>query len=243
MKTFNKSNFYMKKIFLLLLAFILTDFASAQMSYVSVKKHFENSFIQSDELNSANEQMKRRRGRSRGRRGKGSNFAIGGSITTMKLFESIFDTKLRIGFGGNAWYNFTQSSSIRGGIYYFVPIINSFADAKNTTSYLQMNAHFQQFLAGNNKEDFGFYAFGGFGYIINFNKTESEAVDINARYTNINLDLGIGAQFNLNFAFLFAEAQASVGLLKFEIPTNPADGINVPSFMNFKAGMKFPLNF
>ena len=145
--------------------------------------------------------------------------------------------------GANAWFNLSESNAIKGGVYYFLPATNEFLDIKNTTSYFQINLHFQQFVAGSSKDDVGFYAFGGFGYIVNFNKTETTDIIINARYTNVNIDLGIGAQFNLNFAFAFVEAQGSLGLLKFEIPTDASNGINVPSFMNFRAGMKFPLNF
>ena len=45
-----------------------------------------------------------------------------------------------------------------------------------------INLHFQQFIVGNNSEDFGLFATGGFGYIINFNKTETPThflLDIN----------------------------------------------------------------
>ncbi|NVN95820.1 MAG: hypothetical protein HXX18_11110 [Bacteroidetes bacterium] len=233
----------MKKAFLFIIILFLIDIVSAEKMYIPLEKQFKNRIIQNEKTNNLNEQMRRKRGRSRGRRGKASNFAIGGSITTMKLFESIFDNKFRIGLGTNVWLNFSESSAIKAGVYYFLPISNEYENSKNTSSYLQVNAHFQQFLAGSNKEDFGFYAFGGFGYIVNFNNTETPTVNINARYTNVNLDVGIGSQFNLNFAFLFVEVQGSLGLLKFEIPTNPSDGINVPSFINFRAGVKFPLKF
>jgi len=233
----------MKKLFFLIIILFVTDISFAQMMYFPVEKQFKSIIIQKDETNSANEMMRRRKSRGRGRRGKGGNFAVGGSITTMKLFESSFDDKFRIGFGANAWFNLSESNAIKGGAYYFLPISNDYLDTKNTSSYFQGNVHFLQFLVGGNSEDFGFYAFGGFGYIVNFNKTETPIVDINARYTNINADLGIGSQFNLNFAFIFIEAQGSLGLMKFEVPTNPSDGIKIPSFMNFRAGIKFPLVF
>lgn len=228
----------MKKIILISIILLFTDLLSAQISFLP-QKTSSKSFLSSDDLNNTNELQRRRRGR----RGKKTIFAAGGSLTTMKLFESSFDDKFRIGLGANAWYNLSLQNAINGNMYYFLPSSQEVLDMKNTNSYFLINIHYQQFIIGSNKEDIGLYAFGGFGYIVNFNNTETPTMDINARYTNINLDLGIGSQFNLNFAFLFAELQGSLGLMKFEIPVNPADGMNVPSYINFRAGLKFPLQF
>ena len=210
------------------------------MRYISYRAKLSAGFG-IDETNSANEADKRRR--KRGRRFKTPIFAIGGSFAALKISESAFDDKFHIGLGANAWINLSQSNAINANLIYFLPASQEAAEIKNTSSYLLINLHFQQFIVGNNSEDFGLFATGGFGYIINFNKTETSTYDIDARYTNINLDLGIGAQFNLNFVYLFAEVQGSLGLLKYEVPLNPADGINVPSYFTFRSGLKIPLQF
>lgn len=229
----------MKKILLFALMILLSDLLTAQMSYTPLKSTVKSGF-DVDENSSGNEADKRRR---RGRRGKKSMMAVGGSLAAMKIFESGFDDKFRIGLSANGWFNLSTSNAINANLSYFIPTSQEVGDIKNTSSYFLINAHFQQFIVGDNSEDFGLYALGGFGYIINFNKTETPTVDIDARYTNINIDLGVGAQFNLNFGFLFAELQGSLGLLKYEIPLNPADGLHVPSYINFRTGVKIPLKF
>ncbi len=230
----------MKKILPIILLLMFTDILSAQMSYIPYKSCIKTG-IDVDDNNTNTEVDKRRR--RRGRRGKKSMLAVGGSMATMKIFESSFDDKFRIGLGANAWLNLSTSNAINANLSYFFPTSQEVGDIKNTSSYFLINVHFQQFIVGDNSEDFGLYGLGGIGYIVNFNKTETPAYDISARYTNINLDLGVGAQFNLNFGFLFAELQGSLGLMKYEIPLNPADGVKVPSYINFRTGIKIPLQF
>lgn len=230
----------MKKIFLIAVILLISEIMPAQMRYISYRAKLSAGFG-IDETNSANEADKRRR--KRGRRFKTPMFATGGNIAVIKISESAFDDKFHIGLGANAWINLSQSNAINANLIYFLPASQEAAEIKNTSSYLMINLHFQQFIVGNNSEDFGLFATGGFGYIINFNKTETPTYDIDARYTNINLDLGIGAQFNLNFAYLFAEVQGSLGLLKYDVQLNPADGINVPSYFTFRSGLKIPLQF
>jgi hypothetical protein len=229
----------MKKIIFITIMLIFTDMLSAQKLFIPKELPLKIS-IDIDESGNMDDLQRRRR---RSKRGKQAPIAVGGSITTMKLFDADFDDKFRIGMGANAWLNLSQSNALSGGIYYFLPVSQDFLDAKNTNSYFIININFQQFIVGDNKEDFGFYAIGGLGYIINFNNTETPTMDINARYTNININLGVGAQFNLNFGYLFTELQGSLGLMKFEIPADPADGVNVPSYFNFRAGIKIPLKF
>ncbi len=231
----------MKKILLLVVLLLFTDLLFAQMAYIPQKQSIK-TVLDNDENNTAAEMQRRRRGRSR-RRGKSSMFALGGSLSGMKLFESGFDDKFRFGLGANSWLNLSKSNALNVNMFYYLPLSNEVLDMKNTNSYFLFNVHYQQFLLGDNNEDFGLYALGGFGYIVNFNNTETPSLEIKARYTNLNLDLGIGSQFNLKFAFLFVEVQGSLGLMKYELPQNPSDGINVPSYINFRTGIKIPLQF
>lgn len=230
----------MKKIFLIAVILLISEIMPAQMKFTSFRVKLSAGFG-IDETNSGNETYKRRR--KKGRRNKNPMFAVGGSVAAMKIFESAFDDKFHIGLAANAWINLSQSNAINANLIYFLPASQETAGIINTSSYFLINLHFQQFIVGNYSEDFGLFASGGFGYIINFNKTETPTYDIDARYTNINLDLGVGAQFNLNFAYLFAEIQGSLGLLKYEMPLNPADVIHVPSFITFRSGLKIPLQF
>lgn len=229
----------MKKLIIItLLILFYTDFSSAQKKYTQSKLNLYSSYS-SDEGDNLDENAARRR---RSRRGRQALFAFGGSLTTMNFFETTFDDKFRFGLGANGWLNLSSSNAVNLNMYYFLPSSDEATDYKNTTSYFLINAHFQQLFIGEHKDDFALYAIAGLGYIINFNSTETADYNIDARFTNICFDIGLGAQFNLNFTFLFTELQSSFGFKKFEIPSNIEDAVNVPSYLNFRAGIKFPLN-